>query len=689
MKESAYVPMKEKELAIVLQVLPEDRPVLSECLAQLLKENRIVISKRGKYSIASEKVVVGTFMGTDKGFGFVRAEEYEEDFFIPEIMTHTAMNNDTVEIRLLHEKRGERTEGEVIRILERGYKRVVGTFEKSQNFGFVIPDDTKFGQDIFVPKENMADAFPMSKVICEITDYGDGFRKHPEGKIIEVLGDMNDPGVDILSIAKAFDLPTEFPEKVLEQAERVAKPVSDADREGRRDLRDILCVTIDGEDAKDLDDAVSLTFEDGFYHLGVHIADVANYVQENSALDKEAYKRGTSVYLVDRVLPMLPKVLSNGMCSLNQGEDRLALSCLMKLDEAGNIVDSEIVESVICVTKRLAYSGVQRILDGDEREIALNKEIADMVIQMNHVAKLLREKRQKAGSIDFDLPESKIVLDEMGKPISIQPYDRSDATKLIEDFMLAANKTVAETFYWREIPFLYRVHESPEPEKMEKLGRFIANFGLTMKNGEHPKEIQKLLSRIAGTAHEMLITRLALRSMQRAKYTDECLGHFGLAFRYYCHFTSPIRRYPDLQIHRIIKDCIRDRMNGSRMEHYKNILEEVGRHTSNRERIADEAERETEKLKKAEFMMDKIGEVFEGVISGVTKWGIYVELPNSVEGLVPVGSMNDDYYEFDEESYSLWGKHTKKQYTLGQTVRIRVSFVDSVLHTIDFLLEEE
>ena len=528
------------------------------------------------------------------------------------------------------------------------------------------------------------------KVVVLLTDYGDE-RKNPEGKIIEILGHITDPGTDVLSIVKGYDLPTEFPEKVMNQAERVPDQISEADMAGRMDLRDVQMVTIDGEDAKDLDDAVSLTMEGDKYVLGVHIADVSNYVQEKSAMDREALKRGTSVYLVDRVIPMLPRRLSNGICSLNAGEDRLALSCIMTIDPKGNIVDHEIAETVIHVDQRMSYTGVQKILDGDEETVKKYEVLVPMLVRMKELAALLREKRRARGSIDFDFPETKVILNEKGEPIEIRPYERNTATRIIEDFMLAANETVAEDCFWQELPFVYRTHDNPDPDRMRKLAAFINNFGYSihLKDDEvHPKELQKLLAKLEETPEEDLISRLTLRSMKQAKYTTECTGHFGLAAKYYCHFTSPIRRYPDLQIHRIIKDVLRGRMNGTREEHYRSILPEVARQSSERERKADEAERETIKLKKVEYMSHHLWEEFDGVISGVTAWGIYVELPNTVEGLVRIASLQGDYFEYNESACAMVGVHTGKSYAIGQKVKVQVTGADKMTRTIDFELVE-
>lgn len=581
-----YVPMKEKELAVMLQVSKEDRGELNRILNELLAEGRLSLTKKGKFIKAkhSDKELIGTFISHPKGFGFVEIDGRDEDLYIPENFVNGAFHKDTVKVALLSGQNGRRQEAQVIEILSRGMRQIVGIYDKSnKNYGFVIPDNTKINDDIFVPVERSKGAVSGHKVVCEITDYGKNNRK-PEGKVTEILGHVNDPGVDIMSIVKGYELPTEFSEKIMNQVERVANEVSEADMAGRRDLRDLQMVTIDGEDAKDLDDAVSLTKDGGYYQLGVHIADVTNYVQENSALDWEARERGTSVYLVDRVIPMLPHKLSNGICSLNAGENRLALSCLMTIDAKGEVVSHEIIESVIKVDKRMTYTSVKKILeDKDETEIELYQELVPMFELMQELARILREKRKKRGSIDFDFPESKIILDKQGHPIEIKPYERNVATKIIEDFMLIANETVAEHFHWMELPFLYRTHDNPDSEKISKLSTFIRNFGYSIKSKQeeiHPKELQKLLAKIEDTPEEALISRLTLRSMKQAKYTINCTGHFGLACSYYCHFTSPIRRYPDLQIHRIIKEQIRGRLNDKRIEHYNEILPEVAKHSS-------------------------------------------------------------------------------------------------------------
>ena len=686
MSNDLYVPMKIKELAILLQVPRERRQELQEVLDELMLEGKIEVSAKGKYSLGKGKLLTGVFTAHARGFGFVTVEGMEDDIFIPEQEVHGALHQDVVQIVVKPGQSGKRREGSVKQILTRGTTQLVGIYQQSKNYGFVIPDNDRFARDVFVPKEASKGAMNGHKVVVLLTDYGDE-RRNPEGKVIEILGHITDPGTDVLSIVKGYDLPTEFPEKVMNQAERVPDQISEADMAGRMDLRDVQMVTIDGEDAKDLDDAVSLTMEGDKYVLGVHIADVSNYVQEKSAMDREALKRGTSVYLVDRVIPMLPRRLSNGICSLNAGEDRLALSCIMTIDPKGNIVDHEIAETVIHVDQRMSYTGVQKILDGDEETVKKYEVLVPMLVRMKELAALLREKRRARGSIDFDFPETKVILNEKGEPIEIRPYERNTATRIIEDFMLAANETVAEDCFWQELPFVYRTHDNPDPDRMRKLAAFINNFGYSihLKDDEvHPKELQKLLAKLEETPEEDLISRLTLRSMKQAKYTTECTGHFGLAAKYYCHFTSPIRRYPDLQIHRIIKDNLRGRMNAKRIEHYEKILPEVAKHSSEMERRADEAERECDKLKKVQYMSGHLGEEFWGVISGVTEWGFYVELPNTVEGLVHVTTLTDDYFHYSESTYELIGETTAKRYKLGQKVKIVVAATDPFMRTIDF-----
>lgn len=713
--DKQYIPMKIKEIAILLQVPKENRQQLKEVLDSLIVDGKIELTTKGKYRKATVKTLQGTFIAHPRGFGFVEIEGRENDIFIPEDQTGGAMHKDIVQVAILNSVEGRRQEGSVLRILEHGIKEVIGTFQSSRTYGFVIPDNQRILNDIFVAQENSRGAMDGHKVLVELISYGGKGRK-PEGKVKEIIGHINDPGTDILSVVYEYELPNEFPEKVLNQAERVADRVSDADMFGRTDLRELRMVTIDGEDAKDLDDAVSLSFDGTYYHLGVHIADVANYVQENSALDREAYTRGTSVYLADRVIPMLPHRLSNGICSLNAGVDRLAMSCLMEIDQKGNVVSHEVAETVIRVDRRMSYNEVQKILtyrrmaeleknagqeegiymDSQEREdaeylIEACGELVPMFEEMAKLAAILHEKRRSRGSIDFDFPEAKVIVDENGSPVEIRPYVHNTATNLIEEFMLIANETIAEYFFWQETPFLYRTHEAPDEEKIQKLSAFIANFGYGIKGVSdeiHPKELQKLLARIADTPEENIISRLTLRSMKQAKYTTESTGHFGLAAKHYCHFTSPIRRYPDLQIHRIIKDVLRGRMKPERIDHYQSLLPEAADHCSKTERRADEAERETIKMKKAEYMQRHIGEEFEAVVSGIMSYGIYAELPNTVEGLIHVTRMYDDRYYYREETMELYGIDTGRVFRLGDKIQVRVAGADKETRTVDFELAD-
>lgn len=699
MNEKEYVPMKLKELAILLNVPREDRESLKEVLDALLAEGKISVSKKGKYAKAEVFAQTGIFTAHHKGFGFVTIEGRDGDVFVAPDNTGGAMDQDTVLVTVEEPRGDRRAEAVVVKVIERANTSIVGLYQKNKHFGFVVPDNPRITMDIFIPEGMDMGAVSGHKVMAKLTSFG-GPGKNPEGVITEIIGHVNDPGVDILSIVRAYGLPEGFPEDVMEETEVVPEElteemISEELKKGRLDLRDLPMVTIDGEDAKDLDDAVSVSREivDGhvMYHLGVHIADVTHYVKEGSCLDKEALKRGTSVYLVDRVIPMLPHRLSNGICSLNAGCDRFALSCLMDLDEKGNVVGHRIAESVVRIDRRMSYTEVNGILTEEEGKGPAPEGtdgLIPMFHLMNEAAGVLRKKRMSRGAVDFDFPECKIILDEKGRPKEIKPYERNAATMLIEDFMLAANETVAEDYYWQQVPFLYRTHEKPDEEKIKRFGILINNFGysIRLQNGElHPKEMQKLLSKVSGSPEEALLSRLALRSMKQAKYTVDCTGHFGLAAKYYTHFTSPIRRYPDLQIHRIIKENLHGNLGERRLSHYEKILGEVAVWTSSRERLADEAERETDKAKKVQYMERRIGEEFEGVISGMSNYGFYVELPNTVEGMVRVSELDGDYYVFDEEHYEMVGERTGKKYKLGQPIKIQVVSVDRYLKTIDFL----
>ena len=732
MGDPVYKPMRLREMASLLGLSKEEKRELWQVLDELEQEGKAQQDKKGRYfkvsgkkkknkirekdskaakewSGGKEKKRVkkrltenhfqedladmpryeGTFIGHNKGFGFVETEELEEDIYIPEENTGTAMHQDRVVVVVTKEPEdGKRREGAVVKILERGTIQIVGTYQNNRDYGFVLSDNPRFSKDIFIPKKDSKGVRDGDKVVVQITDYGTK-NKSPEGKVIEDLGSMKAPGTDILAIVKSFGIPSEFPDKVLRQAERVPDHVLDADREGRLDLTHLQTVTIDGEDAKDLDDAISLTKEGDIYHLGVHIADVSNYVQGGSALDREALKRGTSVYLADRVVPMLPVRLSNGICSLNQGQDRLTLSCLMDIDSSGKRISYQIAETVIRVDERMSYTDVKNILeDTDPQAKERYASLIPMFFLMKELSGIIRESRHHRGSIDFDFPESKIILNAAGRAIDVKPYEANVATRIIEDFMLMANETVAEEYCKEGKPFVYRTHDNPDPEKVESLLTLLRNQGVAVqKMGQEitPKEIQQILEQIQGLENEPQISRLTLRTMKQARYTTQCSGHFGLAAKYYCHFTSPIRRYPDLQIHRIIKDNLRGRLiREGRTEHYQEILEDVAQQSSACERRADEAERESDKLKKAEYMSYHLGEEYEGIISGVTGWGFYVELPNTVEGLVHVNTLRDDYYTFDKETYELRGDMTRKVYRLGQKVKVRVADADTFLKTVDF-----
>ncbi|MGN0375306.1 MAG: ribonuclease R [Butyrivibrio sp.] len=687
-----YTPMKAKEIAILLNIPKPERAALQEVLDALVAEGKIGLSKKGKYQKAENTAIIGRFESHQKGFGFVVVEGEPDDIYVAEKDINGALHNDTVKVAVTVEKsESRRREGRILQVIKRGTEDIVGYYKNSGGYGFVIPDNQRFSKDIFVPGNKSKGAVEGHKVIVHITDYGDEKHK-PEGEVVRIIGHVNDPGTDILSIVAGYDIPMEYSEETMKQTACVPDRIYEEDMAGRKDCRDWQTVTIDGEDAKDLDDAITLTKENDLYRLGVHIADVSQYVGENTPLDKEAWSRGTSVYLVDRVIPMLPHKLSNGICSLNQGVDRLALSCIMDIDSKGNVVNHEICETVVNVDRRMSYTAVKKILeDNDEDTIKEYKELVPMFRLMDELAHILRNKRHGRGSVDFDFPESKITLDSRGMPVSVKAYERNSATKIIEDFMLIANETVAEDCFWQELPFIYRTHDNPDPEKIQALGAFINNFGYSIHISNediHPKEIQKLLEKIEGTDEEAMLSRLTLRSMKRAQYTTECTGHFGLAAKYYTHFTSPIRRYPDLQIHRIIKENLHGGLTDKRISHYEKILPETARQCSTTERRADDAERDVEKLKKTQYMSRHIGEKFEGVISGLTQWGIYVELPNTIEGMVHVSSLDGDYYIYDESHYEMVGEVTKKTYKLGQRLKVKCTGADIFARTIDFHIVE-
>lgn len=692
---AGYLPLKRHELTVMLDVPASDIPAFNSVIDSLIADGYAVETKKGKIMPAeSMNIYPGVFTGNAKGFGFVRIDGMDGDIFIPADHVNGAMNRDKVLVKVKDRAHDNlRAEGEILRITEKGMTEVVGTFDAVKNYGFVIPDDKKIGMDIYVPEGKTKGAVSGHKVLVKITKRATG-KSNPEGVVTEILGHIDDPGVDVLSIIKQFDLPEDFPDDVKKQIEDIDPDMIDeASLIGREDLRGIQTVTIDGDDSKDFDDAVSVKrLDNGNYELGVHIADVTEYVTENSPLDREALNRATSIYLVDRVIPMLPRKLSNGICSLNPNVDRLALSCIMEIDFKGDVVCHRLVKSVINSDRRMTYNIVNEILENGKYKDEY-ADLLDMFTTMLELRNILLAKRKKRGSVNFDLPESKIILNSDGEPVDILPYDRNTATSIIEEFMLICNETVAEDFYWQELPFVYRNHEAPDEEKVKKLSRFIYNFGYRFKGKLdeeiHPKAIAQLLESVSGKPEEHIISRVVLRSMKQAKYMPENLGHFGLAAKYYCHFTSPIRRYPDLQIHRIIKETLDGKMNGKRISHYNKILADVSEQSSKRERLAEEAERETDRLKQVQYMTKHIGEAFEGIISGVTGWGVFVELPNTIEGLVPLSSLTDDFYAYDDQNMCVTGERTKRKYSLGDSVKIIVDDADMAMKTIDFMLLRE
>ncbi|EGK10854.1 ribonuclease R [Desmospora sp. 8437] len=697
MRKNAYKPLTAEELHQSFADLEWDTFI--GILNQMEAEGKIVRTRTHRYGVPERlNLVRGRLQGNAKGFGFVLPDAefpFEQDVFIHGTDMNGAMDGDFVLARVeSYKKEGMRPEGEIVRILKRGRTEAVGTYTASKHFGFVIPDDKRLSSDIFIPKEAKGDAKEGDKVVVELTGYPKG-RRSAEGRVKEVLGHKDDPGVDILSIIRKYHLPEEFPEEVMEEADAVPDSITADEIQGRRDLRGRRMVTIDGEDAKDLDDAVSVEqLDNGNIRLGVHIADVSYYVKEGSALDREAYLRGNSVYLVDRVIPMLPKRLSNGICSLNPQVDRLTMTCDMELDGQGNLIHHEIYPSVIQTDERMTYHDVKRILvDEDPELIKRYQPLVENFRLMGRLAETLRQRRVARGAIDFDFPEAKILVDPQGKPMEIVKRPRTVAEQMIEEFMLAANETVSEHFFKLKIPFMYRIHERPNPEKLQSFFEFITRFGHSVRGKADrikPRALQQLLEEIKGEPEEPVISRVMLRSMQQAKYSPECLGHFGLAAQYYSHFTSPIRRYPDLAIHRIIREVWENKgkLPDKRRGHFKEWLPTAADHTSDRERIAIDAERETDDLKKAEFMMDKVGQTFKGTISSVTSFGVFVELENTVEGLVHVSYMTDDYYHFNEYTMSLIGERTGKAYNIGDQVEVRVTGVNLDERKVDFEFTE-
>ncbi|TBL69793.1 ribonuclease R [Paenibacillus thalictri] len=694
MRETAYKPMTYQELEKHFGIeSAEEFKQFLKLLNKMENEGLILRTRNERYGVPERmNLLRGKLQAHAKGFGFLLPDD--KDY--PDVYIHAndmagAMNGDIILVRITSKSAsGGRMEGEVVRVVNRANSQVVGTFQNHDTYAFVIPDDKRIVRDIFIPLEKFHGAMDGHKVVVNLVHYPEG-RAAAEGEVIEILGHRNDPGVDIISIIRKYQLPEAFPDEVMEEAETVPESIGpDFDLSGRRDLRHKRIVTIDGEDAKDLDDAVNVErLPNGNYVLGVHIADVSYYVRENSALDREAYNRGCSVYLVDRVIPMLPHRLSNGICSLNPQVDRLTMSCEMEFDAGANVVRHDIFTSMIKTTERMTYKNVRILLEGEDTELMERyAPLLDDFRLMEELARKLRHKRMRRGAIDFDFQESKILVDENGKPTDIVKRDRTIAEQIIEEFMLAANETVAEHFHWLKVPFLYRIHEDPDTEKLQHFMEFITNFGYIVKskgNTLQPKALQSLLEEIKGTKEETVISTVMLRSMKQAKYDAQNTGHFGLAAEFYSHFTSPIRRYPDLIIHRVMREVLEQ---GSLSEkHYDYLagrMDDYAKQSSERERIAVDAERETEALKKAEYMLDKVGEEFEGIISSVTSFGIFVELENTVEGLIRLSDLTDDYYHYHEAQHALIGERTSKIYRLGDEVKVRIARVNMDEHTIDF-----
>ncbi|MCC3355963.1 ribonuclease R [Bacillus sp. REN16] len=692
MKEEAYKPLTVQELEEAFGISgSEDFKDFVKALVVMEEQGLVVRTRSNRYGLPEKmNLVRGTVTGHAKGFAFVVPEDKTmDDVFIPPTELKNAMHGDTVLVRISSESAGQRKEGTVVRIIEHGIKTIVGTYTESKSFGFVIPDDKKIANDIFIPKQASNGAIEGHKVVVKLVTYPEG-RMSAEGEVVEILGHKNDPGIDILSVIHKHGLPQEFPRDVLDQANKTPDSIDPKDLENRRDLRNEVIVTIDGADAKDLDDAVTVTkLENGNYKLGVHIADVTHYVTEGSPIDKEASDRGTSIYLVDRVIPMIPHRLSNGICSLNPKVDRLTLSCEMEVDGNGAVVKHDIFQSVIKTTERMTYADVNSILVEKDEELRTRYEpLVPMFEDMEILAAILREKRMKRGAIDFDFKEAKVLVDDEGAPYDVVLRERSVGERLIEEFMLLANETVAEHFHWMNVPFIYRIHEDPNEEKLRRFLEFITNFGYLVRgagNSIHPRALQEVIEAVQGKPEEMVVSTVMLRSMKQAKYDPESVGHFGLSTDFYTHFTSPIRRYPDLIVHRLIRTyLILGKLDNTTQDKWKEMLPEIAEHSSNMERRAVEAERETDSMKKAEYMMDKIGEEYDGIISSVTNFGMFVELPNTIEGLVHVSYLTDDYYRYDERSYAMIGERTGNIFRIGDEITVRVINVNKDERSVDF-----
>ena len=692
MKEEAYKPLTFQELLKEFEIEGKMKKELLIALNELEDEGKIIFTRTERYGVPEKmNLIIGILEGHQKGYAFLRPDDKNlKDFFISPVDMNGAMHGDRVIVRPMKVSEEVKSpEGKVIRIIERANQFVIGTFQKSRHFGFVVPDDKRIAFDIFVPREEFNNAEANNKVSVKITEWPDQ-RKNPEGKIVEVIGDIEDTKTHIEAVLLSKKVRQVFPEDVIKEAIRVSEDgIHEQELKRRKDLRDLPIITIDGSDAKDLDDAVyAEKINEDEYKLGVYIADVTHYVKEDRKIDKEALKRATSIYISDRVIPMLPKELSNGVCSLNPGEDKLTLSVEMIINNEGKVIDYTIFESILNNRYRMTYDDVTDILENNDEELkAKYKEIVPMLETMEELSLILRKKRDVRGAIDFEFPETKIITDETGKAIDVTKYERKTSNKIIEEFMLVCNETVAEHYYWLNMPFVYRIHEDPDEEKMYEFSKFIHNLGYTLKGNEiHPRELQQLLIKIKNTKEESLINNMMLRSLRKAIYSPDASGHFGLAAKYYCHFTSPIRRYPDLQIHRIIKGQLKGMYSESDLNKLVERTAMVAEQSSKMERIADEVERDTDKIKIAEFMSDKINEEYEGVISGVTSFGIFVQLENTVEGLVHISNMVDDYYIYDNERKELFGQGSNKVFKIGDSVKIRVAKVSIPKAEIDFIL---
>ena len=690
MKDEDYVPMKAKELAMIMRVPKNEYGDFLEVLGNLELEMKIQKNRKNRYRLVEKTYYDGIYRKNQKGFGFVRLEDQEDEIYISKENSLNALNGDRVLIEILEESNKVKSaEGKVVRILKHEKDTVVGIFQNNKSFGFVVPDDRSFGTDIFISKKNFGKARDNHKVLVKITKYPQN-GKNAEGKIIEVLGNVNEAGVDMLSLIKEYNLPSTFPEEVVQEAKKFGDTIDEKDIPNRADFRDKEIFTIDGEDAKDLDDAVRVDkLDNGNYKLEVHIADVSYYVKENSLLDREALIRGTSIYMLGRVIPMLPRELSNGLCSLNEGEDRYTLSCIMEIDQKGNVVSGEVVKGIIKVTKRMSYNDVQAILDGNETVINHYKPYIQEFKNMEELAIILKNRRMEQGYLNLDIPESKIGLDIDGKVVSVGKYETSFANEIIEQFMLSANETIAEKFYWLQAPFIYRVHEKPDIEKIQELNKFLINFGLKIKANKdniYPKEFAKILEETKGKKEEKVVSNLVLRTLKLARYEAENKGHFGIASKYYCHFTSPIRRYPDLFIHRVISKYLEENYDVKEnwIEEHQKQAEDRAKQSSEREKIATKVEREAEDLKKAEYMESRIGEEYEGIVSSITSFGMFVELENTIEGLIRFDDLGDEYFIYDEDRKQLIGEKTNKVYKIGDKVKIRVKKASKILRQIDF-----